>query len=46
MLFDTLESELRPGPNRRLIKLDMNINDPAFAKTLVDHFLEIILKQQ
>jgi uncharacterized protein (UPF0261 family)/ABC-type branched-subunit amino acid transport system ATPase component len=43
MLFDTLESELRPGPNRRLIKLDMNINDPAFAKTLVDHFLEIVL---
>jgi len=46
MLFDTLESELRPGPNRRLIKLDMNINDPAFAQALVDHFLEIILKQQ
>jgi uncharacterized protein (UPF0261 family) len=36
MLFDTLESEFRPGPNRRLIKLDMNINDPAFAKALVD----------
>jgi uncharacterized protein (UPF0261 family)/ABC-type branched-subunit amino acid transport system ATPase component len=46
MLFDTLENELRPGPNRRLIKLDMNINDPAFAQALVDHFLEIILKQQ
>jgi uncharacterized protein (UPF0261 family) len=42
MLFDTLESEFRPGPNRRLIKLDMNINDPAFAKALVDHFLDII----
>lgn len=42
MLFDTLESEFRPGPNRRLIKLDMNINDPAFAKALVDHFLEIV----
>ena len=42
MLFDTLESEFRPGSNRRLIKLDMNINDPAFAKALVDHFLEII----
>ena len=42
MLFDTLESEFRPGPNRRLIKLDTNINDPAFAKALVDHFLEIV----
>ena len=42
MLFDTLESEFRPGPNRRLIKLDMNINDPAFAQALVDHFLEIV----
>ena len=42
MLFDTLESEFRAGPNRRLIKLDLNINDPAFAKALVDHFLEIM----
>ena len=42
MLFDTLENEFQPGPNRRLIKLDLNINDPAFAKELVDHFLEII----
>ncbi|HYA43768.1 MAG TPA: ABC transporter permease [Syntrophobacteraceae bacterium] len=42
MLFDTLESEFRPGPNRRLIKLDMHVNDPAFAKALVDHFLEIV----
>lgn len=42
MLFDTLESEFRPGPNRRLIKLDMNINDPAFAQALVDNFLDII----
>ena len=42
MLFDTLESEFRPGPSRRLIKLDMNINDPAFAQALVDNFLDII----
>jgi uncharacterized protein (UPF0261 family) len=43
MLFDTLESEFKPGPNRKLIKLDMNINDPAFAEALVDQFLNIIL---
>jgi uncharacterized protein (UPF0261 family) len=42
MLFDTLEHEFQPGPNRRLIKLDLNINDPAFAKALVDHFLDIV----
>jgi len=42
MLFDTLETEFRPGPNRRLVKLDLNINDPAFAQALVDNFLEII----
>jgi uncharacterized protein (UPF0261 family)/ABC-type branched-subunit amino acid transport system ATPase component len=42
ILFDTLESEFQPGPNRRLIKLDMNINDPTFAKALVDNFLDII----
>jgi uncharacterized protein (UPF0261 family)/ABC-type branched-subunit amino acid transport system ATPase component len=42
MLFDTLESEFKPGPNRKLIKLDMNINDPAFAEALVDQFLNII----
>ena len=41
-LFDTLESEFQPAPNRRLIKLDMNINDPAFAEALVDHFLDIM----
>jgi uncharacterized protein (UPF0261 family)/ABC-type branched-subunit amino acid transport system ATPase component len=46
MLFETLESEFRPGPNRRLIKLDMNINDPAFAQALVDHFLEIVVLRQ
>ncbi len=42
MLFDTLESEFQPASNRRLIKLDMNINDPAFAQALVDEFLDIV----
>ena len=40
-LFDTLEKEFQQGANRRLTKLDMNINDPAFAEALVDNFLEI-----
>jgi uncharacterized protein (UPF0261 family)/ABC-type branched-subunit amino acid transport system ATPase component len=42
MLFETLENEFQPGANRRLIKLDMNINDPAFAQALVNNFLEIL----
>jgi uncharacterized protein (UPF0261 family) len=46
MLFETLESEFQPGPNRRLIKLDLNINDPAFAQALVDNFLEIVVLRQ
>ena len=41
-LFEALEREFRPGPDRRLIKLDLNINDPAFAEALVDHFLDIV----
>ena len=46
MLFDTLESEFQPGPNRRLIKLDLNLNDPAFAMALVDHFLDIVAMKE
>jgi uncharacterized protein (UPF0261 family)/ABC-type branched-subunit amino acid transport system ATPase component len=42
-LFDTIESEFQPGPSRRLIKLENNINDPAFAEALVDHFLDIVV---
>lgn len=42
VLFDTLEHEFQPGPNRRLIKLDLNVNEPAFAQALVDNFLDII----
>jgi len=42
MLFETIENEFQPGPNRQLIKIDANINDPTFAEALVDHFLDII----
>ncbi len=41
-LFDTIESEFKPAPNRKLVKLDLNINDPVFAEALVDHFLDIL----
>jgi uncharacterized protein (UPF0261 family) len=40
-LFRTLEEEFKPSSNRKLIKLDVNINDPAFANALVDNFMEI-----
>jgi uncharacterized protein (UPF0261 family) len=37
-LFRAVETELRPGPNRRLIRLPYNINDAAFAAAVVDEF--------
>jgi uncharacterized protein (UPF0261 family) len=40
-LFDTLEAKVAPGPNRKLIRLPGNINDPAFAAALVAVFREI-----
>lgn len=40
-LFESIRSGWKPAPNRRLIELDMNINDPAFADALVASFREI-----
>jgi uncharacterized protein (UPF0261 family) len=40
-LFDTLEAKVAPGPNRKLIRLPGNVNDPAFAAALVAAFREI-----
>jgi uncharacterized protein (UPF0261 family) len=37
-LFRAIESTLRPGPNRRLIRLPHNINDPAFAAAVAEEF--------
>jgi len=37
-LFRAIETTLRPGPNRRLVRLPHNINDPAFAASVVDEF--------
>jgi uncharacterized protein (UPF0261 family)/ABC-type branched-subunit amino acid transport system ATPase component len=41
-LFAALETTFRPAPNRQLIRLPGNINDPAFADALVRSFLEVI----
>ena len=40
-LFAALESKLRAAPNRRLIRLPCNVNDPEFAQALVDQFRDI-----
>jgi len=40
-LFDALQDGLRTTPNRRLIRLPLHINDPAFSGALVENFLEI-----
>jgi uncharacterized protein (UPF0261 family) len=40
-LFDALEAEVVPGPNRKLVRLPGNVNDPAFAGALVTAFREI-----
>ena len=41
-LFTAIESNFRPGSNRRLIRSRHNINDPEFADLLVKHFQEIM----
>ncbi|MBX9701565.1 MAG: Tm-1-like ATP-binding domain-containing protein [Acetobacteraceae bacterium] len=40
-LFRAVETTLRPSPNRRLIKVPHNINDPAFAAAVVAEFREL-----
>jgi uncharacterized protein (UPF0261 family) len=40
-LFAALEAHLVQTPNRRLVRVPCHINDPLFAKTAVDHFLDI-----
>lgn len=38
MLFRAIETTLRPSPNRQLIRLPHNINDPAFSAAVVAEF--------
>jgi len=40
-LFAALEANVQQTADRRLIRVPCHINDPLFAKTAVDHFLEI-----
>jgi uncharacterized protein (UPF0261 family)/ABC-type branched-subunit amino acid transport system ATPase component len=41
-LFASLERVVRQTPSRRLIRLPYNINDPPFARALVQNFREIV----
>ncbi len=40
-LFDELESAIEPRPGRTIRRLPMNINDPAFARALVEAYLDL-----
>jgi uncharacterized protein (UPF0261 family)/ABC-type branched-subunit amino acid transport system ATPase component len=40
-LFATIERNFRPSGQRRLIRLPHNLNDPAFARALVENFRAI-----
>ena len=40
-LFKALGETFRPAPNRKLVKLPQNLNDPAFAEALVANFRDV-----
>ncbi len=40
-LFDELESAIEHRPGRTIRRLPMNINDPAFARALVEAYLDL-----
>ncbi|MDZ7601962.1 MAG: Tm-1-like ATP-binding domain-containing protein, partial [Hoeflea sp.] len=41
-LFSALEAAFEPSANRRIERLPLHINDPAFARAAADAFLSII----
>lgn len=41
-LFDALERHWQDAPNRRLVRVPHHVNDPEFARALVDHFNDIV----
>jgi uncharacterized protein (UPF0261 family)/ABC-type branched-subunit amino acid transport system ATPase component len=44
-LFAALEQGFRPGPQRRLVRLPLHINDEAFAQALVDAWRDVSTPQ-
>ena len=40
-LFAAIESGFKPGPNRRLVRTPLHLNDPAFADLLVGLYCEV-----
>jgi uncharacterized protein (UPF0261 family)/ABC-type branched-subunit amino acid transport system ATPase component len=40
-LFSAIEKGFRPGPNRKLVRLPLHINDEAFARALVAAWQEV-----
>jgi len=40
-LLETLEAGFEPGPRRRLERLALHLNDPAFAQALVEAWREV-----
>jgi uncharacterized protein (UPF0261 family) len=41
-LFDALERHWQDAPDRRLVRVPHHVNDPEFARALVDHFNDIL----
>ncbi len=40
-LFEELETAIETGPGRLIRRMPMHINDPAFARALVESYLEL-----
>jgi len=40
-LFEAIEQQFRPAPNRKLVRLPMHVNDEAFADALVAAWREV-----
>ena len=40
-LFDELESAIEPGPGRTILHLPLHVNDPTFARALVESYLAL-----
>jgi uncharacterized protein (UPF0261 family) len=41
-LFDAIEAGLRQTARRRLVRLPLHVNDPAFSAALVENFRAIV----